>query len=324
MQEITTASVVGQEKLSSDIMRFDLMPHGDGIFFEPGGHVDILIPIDGGTQVRSYSHVGIGPDHSLQIAVKLMPDSRGGSSYMWKLRPCDEIKVQAARNNFPLSYAAERYRLLAGGIGITPIIGMARALKEARKEFELLYCVQKADDAAFLDELEAEFGECFSLNADDVQGMPDLGEFVAQTPLDAEVYMCGPLPMMDAVKHAWARDGRATARLRYETFGSTGAADAMPFSVTVMETGETITVPKDSSLLEELIRTGHPVMYDCRRGECGLCKVEIDELEGDVDHRDVFLSGEERRQGRSMCACVSRLSSGHARIHIDHISHGRS
>lgn len=316
------ATVARTERLSSDVMQFDLVPHGDGVIFEPGGHIDVFIPHGGGDIVRSYSHVGLGPGRTLQIAVKRMENSRGGSRYMWSLTPGDGIRIAAARNNFPLSYGAPAYHLLAGGIGITPIVGIGRALKAARKDFRLLYCVRDGDDAAFAGMLRAEFGDAFVLHDDTKEGVLDAETFVGSVAPEAELYMCGPLPMMDAINGAWARGGRARAKLRFETFGTTGSADATGFAVTVIETGQRVTVPRDASLLDSLLGAGQPVMYDCKRGECGLCKVEIEDLDGEIDHRDVFLSQADRTRNNAMCCCVSRLKGGHARIRIDAISHG--
>ncbi|MCG8492866.1 MAG: PDR/VanB family oxidoreductase [Sneathiellales bacterium] len=318
------ATVIRTKKLSSDVMRFDLVPHGEGVIFEPGGHIDVFIPNESGEIVRSYSHVGIGTNRTLQIAVKQLKNSRGGSRYMWSLAPGDHIQLAPGRNNFPLSYGAPVYQLLAGGIGITPILGMGRALKEARKNFRLLYCVRDGADAAFVDTLREEFAEAFVLHDDLQKGILDASAFVGSLAAETELYMCGPLPLMDAVSAAWGRAGRAPAKLRFETFGTTGNAESMDFKVTVIETGETVTVPRDASLLDSLIEAGQPVMYDCKRGECGLCKVEIEHLQGDIDHRDVFLSESDREHNTSMCSCVSRLKGGHARIHIDSISHGPS
>jgi vanillate O-demethylase ferredoxin subunit len=311
-------------QMSSDVMLFELAPVSGALGFEPGGHLDVHLEVEGRQLLRSYSHVGIGPDRTLQIAVRRMPNSRGGSRAMWGLRPGAEITVSAARNNFPLSYAATCYRLLAGGIGITPMIGMARALQAAGRDFTLTYCVRDATDAAFAEELRSELGDRLELRSDIEHGRLDAAAFVADTPEAAELYMCGPLGMMNAVRDAWAAAGRPPARLRFETFGGAGAAGDTPFAVTVAETGARVEVPASATLLEALVAAGQPVLSDCERGECGLCKVEITESDGAIDHRDVFLSDAEKTCGASMCACVSRLRGGHAHIRINAISHGRT
>ncbi|PTX03398.1 PDR/VanB family oxidoreductase [Pararhodobacter aggregans] len=322
MSDLIEATIVATARPCPDVAQIDLLPHGEGIVFEPGGHIDVHLPLEGGVQVRSYSHVAIGPDRSLRIAVKLLPDSRGGSRAMGRLRPGDRIRISAARNDFPLSFAAPRHAFLAGGIGITPILAQARALKAAGRGFTLHYCVRDRASGPWIAEMEAEFGASFTLHDDSAQGLLDARAFVAALDPETELYMCGPYPMMAAVKSAWAAAGRAPARLRYESFANSGASESVPFSVRVVETGAEVTVRRDQSLLDALLMAGQPVMYDCRRGECGLCKVEIEEIDGDIDHRDVFL-GDQGRKG-ALCACVSRLRGGTAQIRIDSISHGPS
>lgn len=139
--------MLAAEQLCSDVRQIDLLPHGEQIAFEPGGHIDVHLSLEEGVQTRSYSHVAIGPQKSLRIAVKLLPDSRSGSRFMWGLALGDSIDLSPARNDFPLSYGAEEYALLAGGIGITPIIAHSRALKSASRRFSLHYCVRNASDA---------------------------------------------------------------------------------------------------------------------------------------------------------------------------------
>ena len=320
MSALLEATIVATARPCPDVVQIDLLPHGEGIVFEPGGHIDMHLPLEGGVQVRSYSHVAIGPDRSLRIAVRLLPDSRGGSRAMGRLKPGDRIRVSAARNDFPLSFAAPRHAFLAGGIGITPILAQARALKDAGRAFTLHYCVRDRASAPWIAQMQAEFCAAFTLHDDSAQGLLDARAFVGALDPETELYMCGPHPMMAAVKAAWSAAGRVPARLRYESFANSGATDSVPFTVQVAETGAEVAVRRDQSLLDALLLAGQPVMYDCRRGECGLCKVEVEEIRGEIDHRDVFLGDAGR--AAALCACVSRLRGGHALISIDSISHG--
>lgn len=323
MTQIIDATVAKTRSLSSDVMQIDLRPQGGDIPFEPGGHIDVHVPIGSSVETRSYSQVAAGADGSIRIAVKRVANSRGGSEYMHSLRPGDRVSVSSDRNNFPLSYGAKSYALLAGGIGITPIVSMAHALAGAGKDFTLLYCVRSAGDAAFAETLAADFGDRFVLHDDSRDGVLDSAAFIASLDPDTELYMCGPIPMMDAVRRAWQAAERPITRLRFETFGTGGQGDAVAFTVTVKETGATVSVPPNMSMLEALVGAGQSILYDCKRGECGLCKVEIEDLHGRIDHRDVFLSDREHAQNRSMCACVSRIVGGDAVIRTDSISHGR-
>ena len=117
---------------------------------------------------------------------------------------------------------------------------------------------------------------------------------------------CGPVPMLEAVKRAWAAAGRPPADLRFETFGSSGRLPAQAFEVRIPRHDLSIQVPADSSLLEALEAAGVQTLWDCRRGECGLCAMDVLAVEGELDHRDVFLSAHEKEAGTRICACVSR------------------
>lgn len=120
--------------------------------------------------------------------------------------------------------------------------------------------------------------------------------------------------MLEAAKRAWAKAGRATSRFRYEVFGDTGRFTEAPFTVRVAGYDREVLVPSDRSLLDALDDAGIPMIHDCRRGECGLCAVDVLDHSGEIDHRDVFLSDNEKREGNRLCACVSRIAGGSALI----------
>jgi len=122
--------------------------------------------------------------------------------------------------------------------------------------------------------------------------------------------------MLEAAKAAWAEAGRPISRLRYEVFGDSGLFAEKPFSVEVLNRGTRVAVRSDQSLLDALIGAGVEMIHDCRRGECGLCAVQVMGDGVEIDHRDVFFSAEEKAEGHKMCACVSRLTEGHAVIDV--------
>ena len=124
--------------------------------------------------------------------------------------------------------------------------------------------------------------------------------------------MCGPIRLMESIKRSWERGDRDPTALRFETFGNSGWFDAEPFEVEVPRLGVTVEVRPGESMLEALERGGAEMMYDCRRGECGLCEVEILALDGRVDHRDVFYSERQKAPNAKMCCCVSRVVAGEA------------
>src|SRR5690606_33132682 len=143
---------------------------------------------------------------------------------------------------------------------------------------------------AYLADLEATHASRLVAHVTDESGRMSVDDLIATVPPDAELYMCGPIRLMEAVRRAWARGDRDLTMLRYETFGNSGWFDPEPFQVEVPRLGVTAEVRAGESMLEALERAGVDMMYDCRRGECGLCEVKILSLEGRVDHRDVFYS----------------------------------
>jgi vanillate O-demethylase ferredoxin subunit len=162
---------------------------------------------------------------------------------------------------------------------------------------------------AFVDELVAEHGDRLDLRIDDEGGSLDVAELVAGVPDGGELYVCGPTPMLDAIKTAWAQAGRRPADLRFETFGSSGRFAPEAFTVRIPRLGLETLVPHDVSMLEALEACGADMMFDCRRGECGLCEVKVLDVDGVIDHRDVFLSDEQHRAGDRLQCCVSRVVS---------------
>jgi len=135
----------------------------------------------------------------------------------------------------------------------------------------------------------------------------DFAAEIGALPALAQMYVCGPVPMLDAARQAWAEAGRPAPALRYETFGSSGRLAPQAFQVKIPRHQLNVTVPADASLLDALELAGVQTIFDCRRGECGLCAMDVLALEGEIDHRDVFLSEHERQENKRICACVSRV-----------------
>ncbi|WP_340644796.1 PDR/VanB family oxidoreductase [Phenylobacterium sp.] len=277
----------------------------------PGAHVDVEVLIDGRPDTRSYSLVGEGAGPVCRIAVKGEVRSRGGSRYMWSLAPGARLKVTPPSNSFELSLEPTPYMLIAGGIGVTPIVAMAGGLARRGAPVSMIYAGRSRGDMAYLDELHAALGERLTVHADDEAGGPaDLSAAFSALAPDAQAYVCGPVPMLEAAKAAWAQAGRSPARLRFETFGSGGRYPNGSFTVRVPRLGVEVQVPETRSMLDALADAGVPVLADCRRGECGLCALDVIAFEGDVDHRDVFLSEGQHEAGRKICVCVSRMAAG--------------
>jgi ferredoxin len=136
----------------------------------------------------------------------------------------------------------------------------------------------------------------------------DFAHEIAALPPGAQLYTCGPVPMLEALKVAWSDADRPIADLRFETFGSSGRLPTQPFRLKLPRHGIDIMVPSDTTLLDALELAGVSTIYDCRRGECGLCAMDVLDLHGEIDHRDVFLSSHEKVASQRICVCVSRVA----------------
>ncbi|WP_407150850.1 PDR/VanB family oxidoreductase [Bradyrhizobium sp. ORS 86] len=303
----TPATVVATRNLTPGIREFLLRPDCVAVQSYPvGGHIQIGVTIDGRPQTRCYSLVGEADAQGYRIAVRRAPESRGGSRYMWSLEPGARIDITLPTSLVQLDWSRRHVCLVAGGIGITPIVGAAQALVRRNAEVTLHYAVRSRDDAAYLDVLEALLGRRLTVYAGDEGRRLDLGTIFKALPQDAMTLFCGPMRMLDAARHAWEAVGRPITDLRYETFGSSGLLPTEAFRVRLKQEGVEVVIPHDRTMLDVLNDAGHEVMSDCRRGECGVCAIDVIDVDGEIDHRDVFFSDRERREGRKICVCVSR------------------
>lgn len=305
----TSARVTAVETIATDVRLITLVPmDGGGVTSWPvGAHIEVEIPLHDRLATRRYSLIGRGtPDGAWRIAVKAVEQSRGGSRHMHGLGPGDMLRVSDPVSHFDLGRDRPEYLLIAGGIGVTPLVGMAEALVTAGVRVRMVYAARSRAHMAFGDHLAALLGDRLQLfGADQGERLDIVAEIGALDP-QAEVYVCGPVGLMEAVQDAWRMAGRPAVRLRLETFGSSGHRPAEPFEVWVEDHGRSVTVATDVSLLDALAECGVEVASDCRRGECGLCAVKILKTEGEIDHRDVFLSERQKARREDMCICVSR------------------
>lgn len=303
------ARLAGTRDLTHDIRLFEI----EAERFEapaPGSHLKIAVEIAGRPDVRSYSIVGAAPGGRYQIAVKRLPDSRGGSVAMWRLKPGARLEVAGPHNHFQLTRNAPGYLLVAGGIGVTPIHSMAAALADRGAPVRMVYACRGETDFAFGTELAGMLGERLSTHFDERGERIDLAaEFAALHP-DGEAYVCGPMGMLEAAKRIWASAGRPAEKLRFETFGNSGLHAAEPFRIRIPRLDRIVSVRRNETMLEALEAAGIAMIADCRRGECGLCALDIIEAEGTVDHRDVFFSDAQKKENRKLCTCVSRMVNG--------------
>ncbi|QGZ65021.1 PDR/VanB family oxidoreductase [Paraburkholderia acidisoli] len=295
--------------------------------FEAGAHIGVHVPLGERTQRRAYSLVNaaassqdptFNPDH-YEIAVLLEPASSGGSRWMHALRPGDEVDIDAPRNDFPLAPGARRHLLIAGGIGITPILAMARALGAAGETYALHYAARDAISMAYHDEVGA-LGDATRWfdGGDPRHGMP-LAETIGRPEPGAHLYVCGPGGLITATLAAARALGWPDDALHSERFaaaptaaGGAEAAESAPFEVRLAASDRVLVVPPGTSILDVMIEAGLDPLYDCKRGDCGVCTTQL--LEGEADHRDICLTGDDHARG-AFCPCVSRAKS--ARLVLD-------
>ena len=302
-QSATVAAVID---VAAGIRRIELKPSMPKPA-EPGSHIDLMVTINGEQEKRSYSVVeSIDGGATLAVSVFKAPVSRGGSVFMHTLEPGDALRITQPLQNFPLRIGAERYVLLAGGIGITAIMNMAGVLRNVKADYTLIYAGRTRPAMAYLNELQELHGDRLQVHVDDEGSTLDVNSLVDCVDLEAELYMCGPIRLMDAVRRTWAERELAQPNLRYETFGNSGWYDPEEFVVRIPRLGVEATVGQGRSMLEALEDAGVDMMFDCRKGECGLCEVRILDLKGAVDHRDVFYSKRQQHAAEKMCCCVSR------------------
>ncbi len=296
--------------LTPDIRLFAFEPSGAFVRPSPGSHINVTVYPEGRPDTRSYSIVAPSADGVYRIAVKRLPESRGGSAYMWTLAPGAQVLLSTPGNHFELGLGKPDYLLVAGGIGITPIYTMALALMEAGARFRLLYAVRTAQDLALADELRLAIGDRLELFVSGEGSCIDLTAEIERLAPDGELYLCGPVGLLEDGRRLWQASGRPVGSLHFETFGTGGRFATEAFDVRIPRLGLSIAVPRNRSMLEALEEAGVEMIFDCRRGECGLCALDVLSCEGVIDHRDVFFSEAEKAEGRKLCTCVSRVVGG--------------
>lgn len=275
---------------------------------EPGTHIDVLVNTAEGSLRRSYSIVKQSEDlHVLTLGVFQVPNSRGGSIAMHQLEPGTVISMTQPLQNFPLRIGASSYVLIAGGIGITALSAMAQVLKSIGANYKLHYSARSQEAMAFESELREQHGERLLTYIDDQAQQLDIDDLISTVGPATEVYICGPIRMMDAIRRSWKATTLEPSNLRYETFGASGWFDPEEFVVRIPAQNVEVLVGKDVSMLEALEQAGVDMLSDCRKGECGLCEVRVSSLSGQIDHRDVFYSDRQKDSASKMSCCVSRV-----------------
>ncbi|MEP3436753.1 MAG: PDR/VanB family oxidoreductase [Hoeflea sp.] len=310
---------VASARMLTDAIRELVFIPGEGAKlagYTPGAHVKFQLS----SGERSYSLIDFDEDTGqdgnaeYRFAVQLERQGAGGSGHMHGLAPGDEVLASGPHNDFPLM-PGKPALLIAGGIGITPLIGMAAALKRAGTPFRFHYASRSSAAMAYLSELKATFGNQVAFHFDDQpETALDIDGLVASANPDEHVYICGPKGLIEAVKAKAETAGFAPDRVHFELFTSAAQQSGdTEFEVEVKSTGDVFAVPPGKSIIDVLEAAGLDLIHDCRRGDCGICQTDI--IEGIPDHRDVVLSDSEKAEGKVMQICVSRAKS--ARLVLD-------
>jgi ferredoxin-NADP reductase len=274
--------------------------------WEPGAHIDLILD-DGLT--RQYSLCGDPHDSSLwRIGVLLDPNSRGGSRYVHdNLNEGATVRVRGPRNHFPL-VDAPRYRFIAGGIGITPILAMLEAVQRAGGDWTLLYGGRTGASMAFAEDLANRYPERVTVWPQDERGLLDLESLFKEPEDNTLVYCCGPEALLSAVEqHSthWPAGILHIERFAAKAPTAEEAAEALDqFEVVCQRSGSNFEITSDQSILEVLEEGGIPILGSCYEGVCGTCEARV--LEGTPDHRDSVLTDAEKAACEVMLICVSR------------------
>nr|WP_280492859.1 PDR/VanB family oxidoreductase [Nocardia asiatica] len=276
--------------------------------WRPGAHLDLELPSG---RLRQYSLCGDPADlRAYRVAVRRIPEGGGGSVEVHDaLAVGSPIVVRGPRNAFPFAVpghgsAADRLHFVAGGIGITPILPMARLAHRLGIEWSMVYTGRSRDTLPFLDEI-AGFGDRVVVRTDDAHGLPDASDLLPGVGSDTAIYCCGPAPMITVIADAVRR--MPYVELHSERFSPPPIVDGKPFEIQFASTGEVVEVGADRSALDTILTSRPDRPYSCRQGFCRTCKVRV--LAGEPDHRDTVLTAAEHEAGE-MLVCVSRADGG--------------
>ncbi|WP_282605718.1 Rieske 2Fe-2S domain-containing protein [Pelagibius sp. Alg239-R121] len=295
---------------AAGIAGLKLVPVGEQLpTFQPGAHIDVHMP---NGLVRQYSLTnGPGETRHYTIGVKLEPDSRGGSQCMHReVREGDVLAISEPRNNFPLRRDAVKTLFVAGGIGITPLLSMARALHHSDLPHELHYFSQSEKHMAFPEVLERlGSGVVPHLGLDPAETGKQLKAILSRYQPAMHLYVCGPGPMLEATRKIAADHGWPDNSIHFEYFKNTNEVDdSSSFEIDLARSVMTLQVPAGKTILAVLRENGVDVPSSCEQGACGTCLTTL--LEGEPDHQDVYLNESEKSSGNCIMTCVSRAKSG--------------
>ncbi|HXP30567.1 MAG TPA: PDR/VanB family oxidoreductase [Stellaceae bacterium] len=285
--------------------------------YAPGAHILVTIGADQDAhERREYSLIGGAPeaddpDTTYRIAVQRKAESRGASQFLHeRVGIGSRLVISPPENEFPLNRHPAGRLLIAGGIGIAPIYPMTRALLRQGTPFALHCFGEEPDRLPYRAEIERMMGgrAGFHYRRED-SGALALEPLVASLRYPAEIYVCGPRSLIDATIAVGLDYGLSRQQIRHQYFDAAPPVvnTNTPFEVELRRSGLTVQVPPDASILETLITKGYHAKFYCGRGECGFCPLPVIAADGVIEHRDSYLSAQEKASGEQLCVCVSRL-----------------
>jgi vanillate O-demethylase ferredoxin subunit len=285
----------------------------DGVVprWQAGAHIRVALP-NGGDRPYSLMALPGLPEGALALGVLREEASTGGSQFMHALKIGDVVKASAPVNNFHLHEGAAPALLFAGGIGVTPILSMAAELRARGSPYRLHYAGRTQGLLAFLPHLQEicakDLSGGLSVHYDGDESRLDIAAALNGAAANAHVYVCGPSGMIDAVRAGALAACVPADRIHYELFRAEQPSSSdLPFEVEIGSTGQVVGVAAGQTIIQALEAAGLDVLYDCQRGDCGICQCGV--IEGVPDHRDVILSDDEKASNKVMQICVSRAKS---------------
>lgn len=296
---------------SPNVKSFKLV-RSDGLHlprFSAGSHITTYINDSRNLLERHYS-LTTPPEKTdfYQIAIRRSEQSNGGSVY-WhnQIKVGDQLKISYPKNHFPLSFKAKHHVFFAAGIGITPFLAMASQLKAQGKSFELHYAAPSKALCAFYSFLKEVYpNETYFYFSNEKQKMKT--QLMEKQPIGTHVYFCGSEAMMKEYTEAAKVYGYPEKNIHFELFTPPKFGPMHAFQVQLNKSNKKLEIPEGKTLLETLLKHDIPAPYSCKIGGCGSCQVGV--LEGEIDHRDLFLSDEEKIEANVILTCVSRAKCG--------------
>ena len=307
------AVVRARRQLTERIAEFEIAA-ADGArlpMAQAGSHIELLFGGESGRFVRHYSVVGplaLSEDAEpfWRIAVQRENRSRGSAFIHDHFHAGTQVRISRPINAFRLARDEGRTLLIAGGIGVTPMVAMARSLSVRKMPFSMFYAGLRRPEMAYVDDLARLCGDRLTVHEAEKQGVPNLEVLLHAQPDGTTVYICGPGPMIEAARTAARALGWDDARIRFEVFNSAHRPDDADFEVQT-RSGRAIRVGAGTTILDALEVAGVDTLSDCRRGECGLCSTDVIARDGELDHRDRFFSDDEHASGAQITICCSRF-----------------